>query len=400
MAHAETAALPLLFKWYNLTSGLWDTTDWWESANTMTTLGDLVAINPNAKDSVNALFANTFAHAPNTHRDFLNDYYDDEGWWALAWITAYDITQKPEYLQTAVAIFEDMTGGWGTPCGGIWWHKTRTGVFAIANELFFSVAASLANRNSSNQAYYLDWAHRSRHWFENSGLVNAQGLVNDGLNLTTCENDGDTIWSYNQGVILGAYVELAKADPSVSNLTHATSLALAAIRHLSDPQQILHDVCEPSCDNTAAQFKGVFMRNLRILQQQRQQQHASPQPDLITTFIRNNADSIWAHDRITTTTPSDGEEVLFGQVWSGPFVAPANATTQSAALDALIAAAAVADSRSSSAPSSNSGSTSSTPQQSTCARSLACGPWMWSLLLSVLLFASLLPIWRLLGRTV
>jgi predicted alpha-1,6-mannanase (GH76 family) len=331
VANAETAVAPLLSKWYNLTSGLWDTTDWWESANTMTTLGDLAAINPNAKDSVGAIFSNTLAQAPKTHRGFLNEYYDDEGWWALGWINAYDVTQKPEYLQTAGKIFEDMTGGWGTPCGGIWWDKTHTAVFAIANELFFSVAASLANRKADNRDYYLGWAHRSRDWFENSGLVNAQGVVNDGLRLSTCENNRDTVWSYNQGVILGAYVELAIADSSASYLTNATSIARAAIAKLSDSNQILHDVCEPRCDNTAAQFKGVFIRNLRILQQ------ASPRAEL-ATFIRKNADSIWANDRITS-----GSEVLLGQVWSGPFVAPANATTQSSALDALVAAAAIAD---------------------------------------------------------
>jgi predicted alpha-1,6-mannanase (GH76 family) len=331
VANAETAASPLFFKWYNLTSGLWDTTNWWLSANTMTTLGDLAAINPNAKDSASAIFSNSLVQAPNTHRDFMNDFYDDEGWWALGWINAYDITQKPEYLQTAVEIFEDMTGGWDTPCGGIWWDKKRTAVFAIANELFFSVAASLSNRKPDNRDYYLDWAHRSRDWFENSGLVNAQGVVNDGLNMATCENDGDTVWSYNQGVILGAYVELAKAAPNPSYLSDATSIARAAINNLSGSNQILHDVCEPRCDNTAAQFKGIFLRNLRILQQ------ASPRPEF-ATFITKNADSIWANDRTIS-----GSETLLGQVWSGPFVVPANATTQSSALDALVAAGAIAD---------------------------------------------------------
>jgi predicted alpha-1,6-mannanase (GH76 family) len=57
----------------------------------------------------------------------LNRFYDDEGWWALAWIDAYDWTQNPDYLNTAQAIFTDMTGGWDDVCGGgIWWSKDRT----------------------------------------------------------------------------------------------------------------------------------------------------------------------------------------------------------------------------------------------------------------------------------
>lgn len=332
VANAEAAATPLVFKWYNSNSGLWDTTGWWHAANIMTTLGDLATVDPSIKDSISAIFANTLVQAPKSRPSFLNEFYDDEGWWALGWINAYDVTQVPEYLQAAVEIFEDMTAGWSTPCGGIWWDKKHSAVVAIANELLFSVAASLANRKPDKRAHYLDWAHRSREWFENSGLVNGQGVVNDGLNLATCANNGNTVWSYNQGVFLGAYVELAKADPknSGSYLAAATSIANAAISTLSDSNQVLHDVCEPSCDNTAAQFKGVFMRNLRILHQ------ASPRPEF-AAFITKNADSIWAHDRVEAES-----ETRLGQVWSGPFVAPANATTQSSALDALLAAAAVA----------------------------------------------------------
>lgn len=330
LANAEMAAAPLLFKLYNMASGIWDTTNWWQSSNTMTTLGDLAAIDGNAKDSVRAIFANTLVQAPNLHRGFLNDFYDDEGWWALGWINAYDITQEQEYLQTAVDIFEDMTGGWDTPCGGIWWDKAHTHVVAIANELFFSLAASLANRKPEERDYYLDWAQRSRDWFEGSGLVNAQGVVNDGLDLTTCKNAQDTVWSYNQGVVLGAYVELAKADANEAHLVAAASIASAAIANLTDANQILHDVCEPNCDVTAAQFKGVFMRNLRILHK------AVPRAEF-ATFINKNADSIWANDRITSDS-----DTLLGLVWSGPFIPPANATTQSSALDALVAAAAIA----------------------------------------------------------
>lgn len=46
------------------------------------------------------------------YQDFINDYYDDEGWWALAWIAAYDLTQNQDYLNMAITIFNDMAGGW------------------------------------------------------------------------------------------------------------------------------------------------------------------------------------------------------------------------------------------------------------------------------------------------
>ena len=78
---------------------------------------------------------------------FLNKYYDDEGWWALAWIDAYDLTHEKRYLAMSQSIFDDMAGGWDEACcGGIWWSKDRKYKNEIANELFLSVAAHLANR--------------------------------------------------------------------------------------------------------------------------------------------------------------------------------------------------------------------------------------------------------------
>jgi hypothetical protein len=67
------------------------------------------------------------------------------------------------------------------------------------------------------------------------------------------------------------------------------------------------------------------MRNLQILQA------ASPDNSYLS-FIATNAASIWAKDRNTQNQLSVG--------WAGPFVSPANASTQSSALDALVAAVA------------------------------------------------------------
>jgi predicted alpha-1,6-mannanase (GH76 family) len=319
----------------------------------LTTLGDLAALDPITKITATVVFANSIIQAQNYNlwmdkivlpdfnietlyptalassaasspNGFLNDYYDDEGWWAHAWIQAYDVTGDRYYLQTAASIFEDMKNGSTTNCGGgIWWSKANTYVNAIANELYLSAAAHLANR-MSNKQYYLDIALQQWAWFEKSGMINADNAINDGLT-STCTNNGGTVWSYNQGVILGGLVELNIAAPSLSYLTTATNIATAAIHALSDSNNVLHDPCEPNCGADGTQFKGVFMRNLQRLQQ------AAPNSSLLAS-IAANAQSIWASDR-------NGENAL-SVVWSGPFVAPANASTQSSALDALVAAAA------------------------------------------------------------
>lgn len=261
-------------------------------------------------------------------KGFLNGYYDDEGWWALAWIQAFDVTKNLLFLQTSISIFNDMKIGSTTPCGGIWWDKNQTYVNAIANELYLSVGAHLANRVLLNKNFYLENAKSQWAWFQKSGMINSKNLINDGLK--DCRNNNGTVWSYNQGVILGGLTELFYATGDQSYLTTATSIANAAITALQDKNKVLHDPCEPDCGADGSQFKGVFMRNLQILQK------AAPSQTYVD-FAAANAASIWAYDR-------DASDGVLSEVWSGPFVKPGNASTQSSALDALIADQAFGDS--------------------------------------------------------
>lgn len=245
--HASQAIQSLNSDFYNVKTGIWDDA-WWNSANALTTLADFAKLRLNDANKLNVggYIRNTFNQAQKTtvqtskslakngmvssvycldsssgcmakreflgkrgFNDFVNEFYDDEGWWALALIHSYDVTGDQEYLNAAVDIFNDMKTGAGTPCGGgIFWSKDRKYVNAIANELYLSVAASLANRISQDKSY-LDIAKSQWEWFEKSGMINDKSLINDGLD-GNCKNNGLQTWSYNQGVILGGLTELAK----------------------------------------------------------------------------------------------------------------------------------------------------------------------------------------------
>ena len=332
LQHA-TAGIQTLQGWYDPASGLYQTTGWWNSANALTVLVDYARVaNTHQYDSE---LANTFTAAQagsQGHPAFLNRYYDDEGWWALAWIDAYDLTGRQDYLSMAESIFADMTGGWDDVCGGgIWWTKDRTYKNAVANELFLSVSATLANRDSANKSTYLDWTKKEWLWFSGSGMINSRNLINDGLVITsgaagtTCANNGKTTWTYNQGVVLNGLTELSKAAADPTTVQRANVIASAAIQSLADRNGILHDPCEPNCGADGVQFKGIFVRNLVRLYS------LSPQP-AYKTFIIANADSIWEK--------AQGPGAQFGQVWSGPFTA-SNAVIQCSALDAIVGAAAL-----------------------------------------------------------
>lgn len=356
------AAFATLQQWYDVPSGLWNTTGWWNAANCLTTIANLATIQPTLTPSLDSqVFDNTFTQAQihqlqvcktidngmavSSSRQcpvprhslqaplvahphgFLNDYYDDEGWWALAWIRVYDVTQKPKYLSAAADIFEDMTRGWSTPCGGgVWWDKRQTYISAISNELFLSVAAHLANRavGTARREYYRAWAMRQWRWFAASGMINAEGVVNDGLDRTTCTNNGEVVWSYNQGVVLGALVEMFGFEGDRGFLRTAEDIAAAAVERLTGDDGVLRDVCEPDCGADGSQFKGVFVRNVQILLGM-----MGASDGRLDAFVERNAESIWENDR------NDRNELSL--VWAGPFVVPANASTQCSALDALVA---------------------------------------------------------------
>jgi predicted alpha-1,6-mannanase (GH76 family) len=323
-------AVQTLQTWYNPSTGLYRTTGWWNSANAITVLVDYARVSESIE--YNPVFANTFSAAQKTSPGFLNKFYDDEGWWALAWIDAYDLTRNTDYLLMAESISADMAGAWDDTCGGgIWWSKDRHYKNAIANELFLSVTAHLANRTSgSMRGQYLAWGNREWKWFQASGMINAKSLVNDGLTKGSgeigapgCTNNGRTTWTYNQGVVLGGLVELMAANHDPDLRLDAQKIGTAAIGQLVDENGILHDPCEPKCGADAVQFKGIFIRNLVLLEK------AQPQ-EAYESFIYKNADTVWKD--------AQGPNFQLAERWSGPFVS-GNAASQISALDALVGAA-------------------------------------------------------------
>ena len=331
--YAQEAAygVQTLQSWYVQPSGLYrKPTDWWNSANAITVLVDY-SRTTHTTQYLNAV-ANTFSNANKAYgtTDFINDSNDDEGWWAVAWIDAYDLTKKPAYLTMAQTIFKDMTTQWDTTTcgGGVWWSKDlKTSPYknAITNELFLEIAASLANRETDRKrkAHYRSWAEKEWRWLKASGMINSRNMINDGLNAANpaaCTNNNGTTWTYNQGVILGGLVELSKADRDPALLSEAQAIAQATMTSLVTTAGVLRE--PPGEGPDLPQFKGIFMRNLVRLNR------AAPRAEY-KAFADTNADSIWRNNQ--------GANHQFGEHWEGPFDS-GDGTRQTAALDALIAA--------------------------------------------------------------
>ncbi len=325
---AAAAAVAALQRWYSPWTGRWQTTGWWNAANALTAV--IGYTRGTGDQAYLGIIPATFRAAQHRyrggHRGFINTFFDDNGWWALAWVAAYDLTRDRRYLETAQAIFAHNQGGWDGTCGGgLWWNTSRRYKNAITSELFLALAARLAQRASDERVHreYLDWALRTWEWLRASGMIEPGGLVNDGLT-AGCANNGGTTWTYNQGVVLGGLAALHELTGDQGYLRAGEHIADAALARLAGPAGILAEPCEPSaCDGDQTQFKGIFVRYLHDFQR------LGGKP-AYRAFILANADSAWHRAR----NPAG----QFGLCWAGPFD-QADASRQSSAVDLLTAAA-------------------------------------------------------------
>ena len=316
----------------------WFPASWWNSAVALQTIGDymqrtgdrryLAQLDNTFEKDKGAFPAGVLSGDPLLG-NFTSRAIDDSAWWGLTWVQAYDLTGNPKYLDMAATIADYVYGYWDTSTcgGGVWWNAERTYKNAVTNGLWIRLAAELHNRMPGDRL----WLTRSLaawKWFQGSGMVNAGGLVNDGLT-DTCANNGQNVWTYNQGLAIGAGLELWRAtrDPDI----------LAGVRRLADAaiapgglanDGVLTETCDAltqTCDDNGKQFKGIFMRYWTdLVDTTRDPRYAA--------FLEQQAETIWANDR-------DAAGRL-GTRWSGATSADHpnvfDWRTQASALSALI----------------------------------------------------------------
>jgi hypothetical protein len=321
---AVKADINELLKSYNASTGLIGGS-WWQAAVALSTLE---TYQQTTGDS-SVEFALIGAYRHQASGNFEDNWDDDTGWWALVWLQAYQITHDSAFLSIAETDANYIHKDWDSTCGGgVWWKRSpHYYKNAIANELFLELTAWLHNTIHGDKKY-LAWAEAEWKWFDHSGLINKSYLINDGLApktpspATHCTNNGQNTWTYNQGVILAGLAQLYKATGDKALLTEAKHIASAAISHLTVQGVLTEPHCKNGCGTDAESFKGVFVRDLKVLAE-------TAKTTAYNSFFKKQAQSIEAKD---TTS---GHKL--GMFWAGP-ISELTGWSQASALDALVAA--------------------------------------------------------------
>ncbi len=184
-------------------------------------------------------------------------YYDDNGWVGLDLIHAYHLTSNAADLTLAQDEFNFAISGWdasttdGCP-GGVFWEDvagSQRNATANGANAELGLELSRLTGNSSD----LTWATRMYQWVVTC-LGTPSGLYDDHVNSDGSLNT--TIWSYNQGVMVGAGVLLYRATRNGAYLTQAEQTATAAVAYFGTGSTLV---------NQGPAFNAIYFRNLFLL---------------------------------------------------------------------------------------------------------------------------------------
>ncbi len=191
---------------------------------------------------------------------FINSFYDDMEWLAIAALRAYEATGDIDYLNAVNTLWTDIKTGQHMDHGGaIQWNKSSPEkLHACSNGPAIILAARLYR--ISNNAADLQAAQSIYTWLKNTLVDPASGAVWDAYNSTT-GGIGTAIYSYNIGTFIGAGVELYKITGDTTYRVDAVKSAEYVLNNRLTNGVLFTN--EGSGDGGL--FKGILVRYLTLL---------------------------------------------------------------------------------------------------------------------------------------
>lgn len=240
--------------------------------------------------------------------EFINDFYDDMEWNALAMLRAHQLTGEVKFKNTVLRLWNDIKHGWtDVGGGGIMWTKTNPqGKNAISNAPA-SILASRLYKMTDDQGY-LNWAKKIYGWQKDMLIDRGNGAVWDHLNIQSdgsieINKDTDWVFTYNQGVYLGAALELYQITGEQVYLNDAIRAADYTLNSLTNTSD---NVLKDEGGGDGGLFKGIFVRYFTQLMLEDDLPEATR--DKYIQFLEHNADILWSEG-------TDRSSVLFDSYW-------------------------------------------------------------------------------------
>jgi hypothetical protein len=228
-------------------------------------------------------------------------FYDDNDWVGIELARLYELTHNPSALGYAEGIMAFEMAGWQAdpqlPCpGGLPFSNSaeNTERNAVANAPAAELGVQLYRITGNVQ--YLQFAEMAYGWVRTC-LLQPSNLYAD--HIDTQGNIDQTLWSYNQGTMMGAGTLLYQATHNSAYLYEARQTAQAAVAYFT-PERLRGE--NPF-------FPSVYLRNLLYLDSVT---HDPPGAKLAQAY----ADYAWQYQRLSnglfvSGSPSSAE--LLGQ---------------------------------------------------------------------------------------
>jgi len=148
-------------------------------------------------------------------------WFDDNGWWGLAFVNAYRATGLRRYLDDAQrALRYIAAAGWAPGSGGIWWNTTHP--YKAGEALSSAALLAVLLYTQTHSSFALAQARRLLAWANRAGYSPADGLY-------AASNISNTPIDYIEAPLIYAEAVLCRADGETALCERAERLKATAL---------------------------------------------------------------------------------------------------------------------------------------------------------------------------